>query len=65
MEKRAASKVGHLPCITQRSNFQSDILNGTDSVLAFGDVLGQPQNFEDVTMRPHDLIEKTLAATKQ
>ena len=59
MEKRAAAQVGHLPCVTNRSNFQMDILEGKDDILSFEDVLGQPQNFEGIT-NPHDVIEKRL-----
>lgn len=59
-EKRAASNVGHLPCISTRSNFQLDILEGNDDVITFNDILGRPE-FHEGLHNPHDVIEKSLA----
>ena len=60
MEKRLVSGNGHLPCITTRSNFARDILEDNDSIIAFGDVLGKPENYEGFS-QPHDVIEAALA----
>merc|ERR1711976_445086 len=37
-EKKAVSKVGHFACISNRSNFQLDILEGNDDMISFNDV---------------------------
>lgn len=60
MEKRLVSGNGHLPCITNRSNFSRDVLEDNDSTIAFGDVLGRCENFEGIS-QPHDVIEASLA----
>ena len=63
MEKRAAAQVGHLPCVSTRSNFQLDILEGKDDMLGFEDILGRPETFEGIT-NPHDVIEKKVGQFK-
>ena len=52
MEKMAVSQVGHLPCITQRSNLHADLLSGKDEAIAFEDNCGKPENFERMTGLP-------------
>jgi proteasome maturation protein len=59
MERRAVANVGHLPCITQRSNLHADVLSGRDELIAPADVFGRPENFEGMSM-PHNVIEKHL-----
>merc|ERR1711936_1123627 len=63
-EKKAVQKVGHFPCISTRSNFQLDILEGNDDIISFGDVLGSPEHYEGMA-QPHDIIEKNLAIVKK
>ena len=60
MEQRATSKVGHLPCITQRSNVLNDVINGRDETMDPADFFGKPENFEGMAM-PHAVIEKHLS----
>ena len=60
MEKMAVSQVGHLPCITQRSNLHADVLSGRDEAIAFEDIYGKPENFERMAGLPHSVIEKSL-----
>merc|ERR1719471_54318 len=63
-EKKAVSKVGHFACISNRSNFQLDILEGNDDMISFNDVLGRPEHYEGVT-QPHDAIENQIKAIRQ
>ena len=42
-EKKAAASIGHFACISNRSNFQLDILEGNDDIITFNDVLDQPE----------------------
>ena len=60
MEKMAVSKVGHFPCISSRSNFQLDILEGNDEMITFDDILGLPEHHEGMN-QPHDVIDRSLA----
>merc|ERR1712117_306434 len=60
MEKMAVSQVGHLPCISQRSNLHADVLSGRDETIAFEDLYGKPENFERMPGLPHSVIEKSL-----
>ena len=64
IEKAAISKVGHLPCITQRSTLQIDILDGRDTIVNFDDIYGRPENCEQM-MRPHDIIERHMASRNE
>ncbi|TRY64171.1 hypothetical protein TCAL_00374 [Tigriopus californicus] len=59
MEKAAVSKVGHLPCITNRSNLLADVLSGRDETITFDDLYGQPEHFEGMTTA-HNAIERHL-----
>merc|ERR1712179_121808 len=59
MERRAVDKIGHLPCISSRSNLHADLLRGTDDSVSFQDVFGKPDQFEKLSM-PHLAIEKQL-----
>lgn len=63
MERAAASKVGHLPCITSRSNVHADVLSGMDEVIRPSDVFGKPEHFEGLST-PHAIIEKHLSEMK-
>jgi hypothetical protein len=58
-EKKAVSHVGHFPCISTRSNFQLDILEGNDDIISFSDILARPEHHEGMTT-PHDVIQKSL-----
>ena len=60
MEKMAVSQVGHLPCISQRSNLHADVLSGRDEAIAFEDLYGKPENFERMPGLPHSVIEKSF-----
>ena len=59
-EKKAAASIGHFACISNRSNFQLDILEGNDDIITFNDVLAQPEHYEG-TAQPHDVIDRSLA----
>lgn len=59
MEKRCVAKVGHLPCITQRSNLLLDVLEGRDETISFDDIYGKPENHEGLSM-PHNVVERSL-----
>lgn len=58
IEKLAASKVGHLPCIT-RHHFMEDVLSGRDEEIDFTDVLNQSEFSEEMIM-PHIAVERSL-----
>ena len=60
-EKKAVAKVGHFACMSARSNFQLDILEGNDDIITFNDILAQPEHYEGMT-RPHDAIENQISA---
>eukprot|EP00088_Acartia_fossae_P050674 TRINITY_DN567_c0_g1_i4.p1 TRINITY_DN567_c0_g1~~TRINITY_DN567_c0_g1_i4.p1 ORF type:complete len:133 (+),score=40.12 TRINITY_DN567_c0_g1_i4:61-459(+) len=60
MERKAASQVGHLPCITTASRASLDALVGTDATIGFDDVMGKPENFESMTALPFNMIEKQM-----
>jgi len=63
-EKQAVAKVGHFACMSARSNFQLDILEGNDDMITFNDILAQPEHYEGVT-QPHDAIENQIKAIRQ
>merc|ERR1711879_11638 len=60
MEKKAASKVGHLPCISVRSQASLDALTGADSNIGFDDMFGKMENFEMMTDSPFNMVNKHL-----
>jgi proteasome maturation protein len=60
MEKMALSQVGHLPCISQRSNLLLDVITGRDETIGFEDLYGKPEDYEGMTGLPHNAIEKSL-----
>ena len=62
-EKRAVAKVGHFACMSARSNFQLDILEGNDDMITFNDILAQPEHNEGMS-QPHDAIEKQIKLLK-
>merc|ERR1712008_13617 len=64
MEKKAVAKVGHFACMSARSNFQLDILEGRDDTITFNDILAQPEHYEGVT-QPHDAIENSFVANRK
>merc|ERR1719438_404956 len=47
-EKRAVANVGHFPCMSTRSNFQMDILEGNDDIITFNDFLGRPDLKDEI-----------------
>ena len=57
--RRFFLQVGHLPCITQRSNLLDDVLTGRDESITPMDLFGKAENFEGMAT-PHDAIEKHL-----
>ena len=57
-EKKAVANVGHFPCMSNRSNFQLDILEGNDEFITFGDILGRREHYEGMS-HPHDTIDKS------
>ena len=63
-EKKAVAKVGHFACMSARSNFQLDILEGNDDIITFNDILGLPEHYEGIT-QPHDAIENQLVANRK
>ena len=62
-EKRAVANVGHFPCMSTRSNFQMDILEGNDDIITFNDFLGRPELHEGMA-QPHDVIDKHVKVKK-
>lgn len=58
MERKAATKVGHLPCITTTCRPSLDALLGSDATIGFDDTLGQPEDFESLPALPFNIIDK-------
>ena len=57
---QAASKVGHLPCISVRSMASLDALTGADNNIGFDDQFGKMENFEMMTDSPFNVVNKYL-----
>ena len=62
-EKRAVAKVGHFACMSARSNFQLDILEGNDDMITFNDILAPPEHNEGMS-QPQDAIERQIKLMK-
>ena len=61
MERKAAGRVGHLPCLSAgRSKASLEALTGADSCIGFDDMFGQPENFEMLPALPFNAIQKAL-----
>jgi hypothetical protein len=60
MERKAVSQVGHLSCISTATRPGLDALLGTDATICFDDVLGKPEDFENMTALPFNMIEKQM-----
>merc|ERR1712071_332225 len=61
MERKAASRVGHLPCLSVgRSRASLEALTGEDSCIGFDDIFGKPEDFEMMPALPFNAIQKTL-----
>jgi hypothetical protein len=61
MERKACSKVGHLPCLSAgRSMASLEALTGADMVIGFDDVYGKAEDFEMLPPLPFNAIQKTL-----
>merc|ERR1719275_510697 len=61
MERKAASKVGHLPCLSAgRSMASLEALTGADMAIGFDDVYGKAEDFEMLPPLPFNAIQKTL-----
>jgi len=60
MERKAAKKVGHLPCITTACRPSLDALMGSESSIGFDDVMGRPEDFESLPALPFNIIENHL-----
>ena len=64
MEKKAASKVGHLPCLSVASKASLEALTGEDFNIGFDDVFGKMENFESMTDSPFNVVNKYLDENK-
>merc|ERR1711974_463466 len=61
MERKAASKVGHFPCLSAgRSMASLEALTGADMAIGFDDVYGKAEDFEMLPPLPFNAIQKTL-----
>ena len=60
MERKAASKVGHLPCISLANKASLDALTGDDFAIGFDDMFGKMENFENMTDSPFNVVGKYL-----
>ena len=60
MERKAASKVGHLPCISVANKASLDALTGDDFAIGFDDMFGKMENFENMTDSPFNVVGKHL-----
>ncbi|XP_071452867.1 proteasome maturation protein [Hetaerina americana] len=58
MERKATSKVGHLPFLPS-SRLSLDVLLGRDEEIGFEDVLNTTE-FREIAGQPHAVIEKQL-----
>merc|ERR1712107_433452 len=64
MEKAAASKVGHLPCLSVASRASYEALTGQDFNIGFDDVFGKMENNEMITDSPFNVVNKYLDENK-
>jgi len=64
MEKKAVSKVGHLPCLSVSSKASLEALTGEDFNIGFDDVFGKFENFESMTESPFNVVNKYLDDNK-
>ena len=62
-EKRAVAKVGHFACMSARSNFQLDILEGNDDMITFNDILAPPEHNEGMSQH-QDASERQIKLMK-
>jgi len=64
MERKAASRVGHLPCLSVASNASLEALTGQDMMMGFDDLYGKVENFESMTDVPFNVVGKYLDENK-
>ena len=64
MEKAAAGKVGHLPCLSVASKASYEALTGQDFNIGFDDVFGKMENCEMITDSPFNVVNKYLDENK-
>jgi len=61
MERKAVSRVGHLPCLSAGKSLASlEALTGADSNIGFEDIYGKPEDFEMLPPLPFNAIQKAL-----
>jgi len=64
MERKAASRVGHLPCLSVASNASLEALTGQDLLMGFDDMFGKVENFESMQEMPFNAVDKYLNENK-
>ena len=57
---QAASRVGHLPCLSVASKASLEALTGQDMVMGFDDMFGKVENYESMTDTPFNDMQKYL-----
>ena len=61
VERKAASRVGHLPCFSVAS---LKALTGQDMVMGFDDMFCKVKNFENMTDSPFNVMQKYFDENK-
>ena len=64
MEKKAAGRVVHLPCLSVASQASLEALTGADMVMGFDDLYGKMEFFENMTDSPFNVVNKYLDENK-
>jgi len=64
MERKAASRVGHLPCLSVASKASLEALTGQDMLMGFDDMFGKVENYESMTDSPFNVMQKYLDENK-
>lgn len=61
MERRAVSRIGHLPCLSAgRSMASLEALTGADMAIGFDDMFGKEEEFELLPALPFNAVQKAL-----
>ena len=60
---QAASRVGHLPCLSVASKASLEALTGQDMVMGFDDMFGKMENYEFIDT-PFYFMQKYLDENK-
>lgn len=61
---QAASRVGHLPCLSVASKASLEALTGQDMVMGFDDMFGKVENYESMPDTPFNVMQKYLDENK-